>query len=86
MVVLETSGIKGRILLIQEDRFRLVGEKGQEFLFTLSHKASCTADDLELWHKENRPVLVEYEGEPDFESAVAHSVRPADENRVDAPL
>lgn len=68
--------VKGEILLIQEERFRLVGETGRGFLFTLSHKASVTVDHLELWYKERSRVIVEYEGEPNFESAVAHSVRP----------
>ncbi len=69
-----TKTIKGHIVQIQEERFRLLGETGQGFLFTLSHKASSTVDDLELWHKERIPVMVEYEGEPNLESAVARSV------------
>ncbi len=70
-----TRRIEGRIVVIQEDRFRLVRGRGQVFLFTLSHKASSSVDDLDLWHKQNRRVVVEYEGRSDFESAVAHSVR-----------
>ncbi len=69
-----TKTIKGHILQIQEERFRVLGETGQGFLFTLSHKASSTIDDLELWHRERRPVMVEYEGEPNLESAVVCSV------------
>jgi hypothetical protein len=76
-VATKTKTIKGHILQIQEERFRLLGETGQGFLFTLSHKASSTIDDLELWHKEKRPVIVEYEGEPNLESAVARSVSSA---------
>ncbi len=72
-----TKTIKGRIIQIQEERFRLLGETGQGFLFTLSHKASSTVDDLELWHKESMPVIVEYEGEPNLESGVARSVSSA---------
>ena len=32
--------VRGRILLVQEERFRLLGEKGQAYLFTLSHKTA----------------------------------------------
>ena len=68
--------VRGRILLVQEERFRLLGEGGQAYLFTLSRKAAAEADDLEGWHEAGKPVMVEYEGEPNLESGVAHSVRP----------
>ncbi len=70
--------MRGRILLVQEERFRLLGEGGQAYLFTLSHKAAAEADDLERWHEAGTPVMVEYEGEPNLESGVVHSVRPLD--------
>ncbi len=75
--------IKGRILLIQEERFRLMAEKGQGYLFTLSHHASSDIEDLEGWREAGRPVIVEYEGKANFQSAVALSVRPAFQTDVE---
>ncbi len=68
--------LRGRILLVSEERFRLLGDGGQAYLFTLSHKAPPEADELERWHKAGTRVSVEYGGEPDLESGVAYSVRP----------
>ncbi len=68
--------VKGRILLIQEERFRLLAERGQSLLFTLAHNASPDVRALETWHDADIPVIVEFEGQPDLESGVAHSVRP----------
>ncbi len=68
--------VKGRILIIQEERFRLLGEKGQCLLFTLAHNASPDISEIEKWRDADIPVLVEFEGEPNLESGVARSVRP----------
>ncbi len=72
----EIQSVKGRILLIQEERFRLLAERGQSLLFTLAHNASPDVSELEKWHQADIPVLVEFEGEPGLESCVAHTVRP----------
>lgn len=68
--------VKGRILLVQEGRFRLLGEEGESYLFSLSHSASVSDSDLINWHKDNVEVKVRYVGEPDIESGIAHSVEP----------
>ncbi len=68
--------VKGRILLIQEERFRVLGERGQSYLFTLARNGSPDITILERWHEADVPVQVEYEGEPNLESGVAYSVKP----------
>ncbi len=69
--------IRGRIVFIQEERFHLTDEKGRGSLFTLSHKASASVDDLERWHQDKTEVIVIYEGKPNLDSAVALSVNSA---------
>jgi hypothetical protein len=66
---------KGHITIVQEQRFRLVTDTGQGLLLTLAHDAPLEASDLQRLHEANTYVTVEYEGEPNLESGVAHSVR-----------
>ncbi len=68
--------LKGRIILVQEDRFRMVADTGQGYLFTLSHKAEVGQEDLLRFRDADAEVTVEYEGEPNVASGVAHAVEP----------
>ncbi len=68
--------VEGRILLIQEERFRILGDRGQSYLFTLGRRASPDITQLGDWQKGNVPVQVEYEGEPNLDSGVALGIRP----------
>ena len=68
---------KGYIGVVQEQRFRLTTDSGQSFLFTLARDARISADDLRRLHESGAHVVVEYEGEPNLTSGVAHDVRPA---------
>lgn len=70
------KAVKGRILLVQEDRFRLIGETGKGFLFSLAHNAPVSSSDLGRMHDAQMTVLVHYEGEPNFESGIALDVKP----------
>ncbi len=72
----KSQHVKGRILVIQEERFRLLAERGQSLLFTLAHNASPDISEIERWRDADIPVVVEFEGEPNLESGVARSVRP----------
>ncbi len=54
--------VAGRIILVQEDRFRMVDDTGAGYLFSLFRKTRTTAADLERWHRQNVQVLVEYAG------------------------
>ena len=69
--------LRGHLSILQDDRFRLIGETGRSFLFTLAHNASISDAELRRFYRLRVPVTVEYEGEPDMASGIAHSVRPA---------
>jgi len=67
---------KGHIILVQEDRFRMVDDLGRGYLFTLSHKARTGEKDLRDWHNSNMNVIVRYSGDPNLATGVAHEVEP----------
>ncbi len=71
--------LMGRIILVQEDRFRMVDSTGKGYLFTLSRKAPLSQEDLQRFHNTDIRVLIEYEGEPNTSSGVAHTVEPYSE-------
>jgi hypothetical protein len=66
--------VRGRLIQVQEQRFRLALDDGPAYLLTLAHTATA---DLEALLRAGREVVVEYEGEPGLSSGVAHAVRPA---------
>jgi hypothetical protein len=68
--------VKGRILMVQEDRFRLVGETGKGYLLSLAHDAPVSGSDLSRMQDADITVLVHYEGEPNLDSGIAHVVEP----------
>ncbi len=65
---------RGVITVVQEGRFRLVTERGEGLLLTLAHDAPQDARDLCRLQAERALVNVEYSGEPNLESGVAHRV------------
>ncbi|HEX8949907.1 MAG TPA: hypothetical protein VF790_13140 [Dissulfurispiraceae bacterium] len=67
--------IRGRIILFQEERFRIVDGQGRSFLFDLAHDVPITRDDLTNWMEDKTWLDIFYEGEPGTESAVVHSIR-----------
>lgn len=69
--------IKGRIILFQEERFRIVDDQEKSFLFDLSHKVPVTSEDLSNWIKAKTPITVSFEGEAETGSGVAHSIKEA---------
>lgn len=64
----------GRITIIQEQRFRLVTDDGRGFLLTLSYKAPLELNDLTRLQRTHTRVLVEYTGEPNLTSGIAHRI------------
>ena len=68
--------LRGRIILVQEDRFRAVGPSGRGYLFTLSHRARAAHADLARWHAADAEVLIDFQGEPNLASGVAYRVVP----------
>jgi formate dehydrogenase major subunit len=71
---LGSKEVQGRITLVQEQRFRLVTDDGRVLLLTLAHNADA---DLRRLQQSGASVRVEYDGEPNFSSGVAHRVWPA---------
>jgi urease accessory protein UreE len=67
--------VTGRIVIVQEQRFRLVANNGRGFLFTLPHNSSVTSDDLLRFRDKSQRLLVEYDGESNTISAVAAKIR-----------
>jgi hypothetical protein len=66
--------VRGRVIQVQEQRFRLALDDGPAYLLTLAHDARA---DLEHLLRTGQRVVVEYEGEPGLSSGVAHTLRPA---------
>ncbi len=65
----------GRVVVVQEERFRLKTDDGAVLLLTLKHDAAGDAVDFEHDVETAAHVAVGYEGEPNLESGVAHWVR-----------
>ena len=72
----KAATIDGRIIAIQEGRFRLLTPDGRGFLFTLAHNANVDTLTLGQWHRHDLPVRVTYSGEPGLESCKVRSVEP----------
>ncbi len=66
---------QGTIAVVQEERFRLITDTGQGLLLTLAHDAPLDEQDLRRLHEANLHVVVEYEGKPNLDSGVAHSIK-----------
>ncbi len=66
----------GHIVLVQETRFRLMTDRGQNYLLTLGHDANIASSDLCHFLDSDTHVVVEYSGEPGLVSGVAHTIRP----------
>jgi hypothetical protein len=76
MAPIKKHTAQGYITVVQEQRFRLITDTGQGLLLTLAYDAPLDSDDLQNIHKANMHVIVEYEGEPNRETGVAHSLKP----------
>ncbi len=67
--------VSGRILSVQEQRFRVRADDGRVLLLRLSHSAD--AEDLHTLQEQQVRVNVEYKGAPNLASGVASSVHKA---------
>ena len=70
--------VRGRIVIVQEDRIRVVDGEGRAYLFIV-RKGRAEPETLSLWRDRGTLVDIEYEGEPD-RGAVANSLRSASPN------
>ncbi len=68
--------LSGRLIMVQESRFRLAAATGRSCLFTLSHSSSVDEMDLLDFFKADTPVTIEYEGEPDLASGMVTTIKP----------
>jgi hypothetical protein len=66
---------EGYITVVQEQRFRLVTDDGRGLLLTLAENARVDGHTLQGLHNNRTHVRVEYEGEPNMASGVAHAIK-----------
>jgi urease accessory protein UreE len=66
--------VRGRITVVQEERFRLLTDDGRGLLLDLAADANVDADELLALRDAGTHVAVEYEGEPNLASGVARRV------------
>jgi hypothetical protein len=66
----------GTIVVVQEERFRLLTASGQGLLLTLARTANATRSDLLRWQRARTPLFVAYSGEPNLASGVAQRLLP----------
>jgi hypothetical protein len=69
--------IKGKIIAIQEERFRLMSSEGRGYIMTLAKHTSTGVRDLAYWRETGALVEVAYSGQPHLDTGVAWDVRPA---------
>ena len=67
--------ITGRIIAVQEQRFRLITDDGRGFLFTVAGHGDIDLTELQYLQNSATRVRVDYVGEPNVISGVAHSIR-----------
>jgi hypothetical protein len=77
--------VAGRITAIQEERFRLATNDGRSFLLTLDRKSPVQLPVMRLLQKSHIPVRVEYSGEPNTDSGIAHIVQPLEQQSPQFP-
>ena len=80
-----TRTVRGHLVLVQEGRFRLATDHGQNYLLTLAHDADTDAERLCWLLDRGAHVAVEYSGQPGFESGLAHAVRPLEQTVSPVP-
>jgi hypothetical protein len=66
----------GVITVVQEGRFRLVGDDGVAKQFVLSHSAPLEPQDLPPLQRGQARVAVRYDDSPHLVAGVAHDVEP----------
>jgi hypothetical protein len=66
--------VGGRIIAVQEQRFRLRTNEGQVYLLTLAATARLDASDLARLQIEERQLSIQFDGEPNLKGGVARKV------------
>jgi hypothetical protein len=66
--------VVGRIIALQEQRFRLLTDAGQVYVLTLARDARLDASALSAFHAKQARVTVDFSGEPNVSGGVARAV------------
>ncbi len=69
-----STSVAGRIIVIQEMRFRIVTHDGRGYLFTLAKNANVDTTELRRLHARDTAVRVTYVGQPGLDTCVARRV------------
>jgi hypothetical protein len=67
----------GRIVAVQEQRFRLLTDEGQVVLLTLARDARLDGPSLAELYRHRAHVAVAFSGQPNLTGGLAHAVREA---------
>ncbi len=70
------KSVRGRIITVQEDRFRIKDTAGRNYLLTLAHDSDAGIEDLEAWRLQDAEVQVWFDGLPNAESRTVSRVIP----------
>lgn len=70
------KSVRGRIITVQEGRFRMKSTEGRSFLLTLAHDASAGIEDLENWRLNDTEVQVWFDGLSNMENGTASRITP----------
>ena len=65
----------GRVSLVQEGRFQLVGDDGRSTLFVLSYAAAIEPQDLSALQRDSSRIEVCCDAAPGKIAQVAHAIR-----------
>ena len=66
--------LTGRLVMVQESRFRLTTPKGQVYLLSLPPSSSISELDLLDLFDSNILLTISYQGEADFETGIVTSM------------
>ncbi len=65
----------GKVVVVQEGRFRLISDDGRAHLFLLTHDAPLEAQDLLDLARRQARVCVDYAGAPGLVARLARDIR-----------
>jgi hypothetical protein len=67
--------VSGRIVAVQEQRFRLLTDSGQVYLLTLAANGQLDAPMLADFRKRQTHLVVHFTGEPNLTGAIVRDIR-----------
>ena len=73
--------VTGYITVVQEGRFRFVTDDGRGLLLTLARDAGVTSSELQQLQKAHTRARIEYSGDSNTISGLAHKVERFQANR-----